>query len=196
MNRDSLQFLAVGLVAGFLVGYVVQEQIAGVQPQRLAPGASPQAAAGAPPTAAPGRDPRMAEIERLRARLEQEPNDREALLTLANLNFDISNWPRAQELYERYLTLDPGNPDVLTDLGIALRSQGQFERALEQFRAARVKDTRHWQSRFNEAVVLAFDLKQLDAADAIVAELRGLAPGNADLDRLAGEIAKLRTAGG
>lgn len=45
-------------------------------------------------------------------------------------------------------------------------------------------------------VVLAFDLKQLDAADAIVVELRGVAPGNADLDRLAGGIAKLRTAGG
>lgn len=203
MNRDHGLFLLIGLLAGFLVGYIAHEQVAGVQPARIAPGgvdaAGPMTAAagGAPVAGAPGgADPRMAEIQRLRAVLEQNPDDRDALLTLANLNFDIQNWPRAQELYERLLKLDPSNPDVMTDLGIALRSQGQFPRALELFRAARQLQPAHWQSLFNETIVLAFDLKDFAGAEKAIAELRVAAPGNPDVQRLADEVKRLRESGG
>jgi tetratricopeptide (TPR) repeat protein len=195
LHRDHALFLLIGLLAGFLAGYVAHEQMAGVQPPRVAPGDAHAAAATGGEPAGAG-DPRMAEIDRLRAVLERDPNDRQALLALANLNFDIANWPRAQALYERYLGLEPGNPDVMTDLGIALRSQGQFERALELFRAAQRTAPAHWQSRFNEAVVLAFDLRDFAGAERAIAALRAAAPGNPDVERLAQEVDRLRKGGG
>ena len=137
----------------------------------------------------------MAEINRLRALVEQNPNDRDALRQLANLNYDIANWPRAQELYERYLKLDPDNPDVLTDLGITLRSQGQLDRALELFRRAEKLKPDHWQARFNEIVVLAFDRRDFAGAEKALAELERLAPGNPDVGRLAQEVRKLKEGG-
>jgi tetratricopeptide (TPR) repeat protein len=198
VTRDHLLFLLIGLLAGFLLGYIAHETMSGVQPSRVAAGAAaapvadePQADAGG----APAGGPPMAEINRLRALVEQNPNDRDALRQLANLNYDIANWPRAQELYERYLKLDPDNPDVLTDLGITLRSQGQLDRALELFRRAEKLRPDHWQARFNEIVVLAFDRKDFAAAERALAELERRAPGNANVQRLAEEVRKLKEGG-
>ena len=194
MNRDHALFLLIGLLAGFLGGYVAHEMMAETQPARIAPGAA--AAAPHPPAdGESGAPPAMAEINRLRAVVESDPGNREALLALANMNFDIGGWARAQELYERYLELDPDNPDVLTDLGIAVRSQGEPARALELFRRAQSLRPGHWQSIFNEVVVLAFDLRDFATADSKLLELRRLSPGNPDVDRLAQEVQRLQSGG-
>ncbi len=199
MNRDHLLFLLIGLLAGFLVGYISHEAMTGVQPPRVAPGtevaAMPQQAPPAEQGSAPAGGPPMAEINRLRAVVEQNPNDKDALRQLANLNYDIANWPRAQELYERYLKLDPQNPDVMTDLGITLRSQGQLDRALELFRQAQKLNPDHWQARFNEIVVLAFDRRDFAAAETALAELEKRAPGNPEVARLTQEVRKLKEGG-
>jgi len=196
VNRDNALFLLVGLLAGFLVGYLAHEAMSGVQPQRGSAGAAAATAAdphsgisGAPELGGAA----MPDLARLREALERNPQDREALLTLANMNFDIGAWARAQEYYERYLQLDPDNPDVLTDLGICLRSQGQIDAALARFRQARQLRPDHWQSVFNEAVVRGIDQRDFAAAEALLAEARKLAPNNPDVDRLASEIERLKS---
>jgi len=195
VNRDHLLFLLIGLLTGFLGGYISHEMMAAVQPPPL----SATTAGAADPHAGLGSAaepvPQVADINRLRAILEQDPENRQALLTLANLNFDIGAWDRASELYERYLGLDPGDPDVLTDLGIALRSQGRTDEALERFREANRLQPGHWQSLFNEAVVHAFDRSDFAAAEAALERLRQIAPGNPDVARLAQEIESRRNAG-
>jgi len=200
LNRDSALFLLIGLLAGFLAGYILHEEMAEIQPARLAPeaaGAHPSdgsaagAMAGSPATAG-GVSP-MAQIEELRRRVDADPTDVEAVLGLANLNFDIQNWERARELYERALTLRAGDPDVLTDLGISLRALGRFDEALARFREAQALAPRHWQARFNEIVVLAIDRQDLVGAEARLAELTPLVPGNADVARLAEEIRRRKS---
>ena len=193
MNRDNALFLLVGILAGFLAGYLAHEAMSAVQPSRAAAGAA-AAAAPHPPIGGAEPAPAMSEINRLREQVERDPNDRGALLALANMNFDIGNWARAQELYERYLELDPDNPDVLTDLGIAIRSQGDFQRALDLFRRAKRLRPDHWQATFNEVVVLAFDLSDFAAAERLLGDLRRLAPGNPDVERLAQEVQRRREA--
>jgi tetratricopeptide (TPR) repeat protein len=109
-------------------------------------------------------------------------------LKLANANFDIRRWERAQELYSRYLKLRPGQPDILSDLGITYRELGKYQEALEQFAAAQKLAPDHWQSRYNQAVVLGIDLKRYDEAKRILAELEKLQPGNQDVAKLAAEV--------
>lgn len=201
MNRDHALILLIGLLAGFIGGYLGHEVMSDVQPARLVPGApgpaTPPPAAGAPGPAAPaaGGAPAMAEIQRLQEALERDPNDAEALLRLANLNFDIQRWERAGELYARLLVLRPGDPDVLTDLGITLRARGDFAGALARFREAQQREPDHWQARFNEVVVLAFDQRDYGAAEKVLAELEKRAPGNPDVARLAGEVRRLKDGG-
>ena len=136
----------------------------------------------------------MAEIQRLREYVEKNPNDADALLLLANLNFDIKNWGRARELYERRLALKPGDPDVLTDMGVCYRELGEFQKALALFDQAETLAPDHWQSRYNKVIVLAFDLKDYLGAQKVLDELQRLQPQNPSIAELAAEVARRRSA--
>lgn len=208
MNRDHVLFVTIGLLAGFIAGYLLRDVMAARQPA-FQGGANPMAAAvaveapgpvagdtpsGAAPAAGTGGGPPMAEIQRLREYVEKNPNDADAVLLLANLNFDIKNWGRARELYERRLQLKPGDPDVLTDLGVCYREQGDFQKALQFFDQAEKLAPDHWQSRYNKVVVLAFDLKDYAKAEAILDELRRMQPQNPSIGELAAEVARRRAA--
>lgn len=191
MTRDNVLFLVIGVLAGFLGGYMLQESMAAVQPARLAaaPDAGFHGVGGVP--AVPGTDPNVAasaEIERLRVALEANPNDVPALLALANLNFDIQRWDRARELYTRYLALRPDDADAITDLGICQRAAGEFQEALDSFARAQALAPDHWQSLYNEVVVRAFDLGDQASALAVLERLEAMAPGNPDIQRLATEV--------
>lgn len=219
MTRDNLLYITIGVLAGFISGYFTHEVMATRQPPPLsvlqaaqaaamgnpheggAPGAGGGAAAaagagpvagGAAAAAGPGATggPPMAEIMRLREHVEKNPDDAEAILTLANLNYDIRNWERARELYERYLKLRPAHPDVLTDLGVALRGLQKFPEALATFQQAQQLEDGHWQSLYNEVVVLAFDLKDMPKAQQVLARLKQLQPNNPEVARLADEVAR------
>lgn len=200
--RDHLLFAAAGLMVGFVLAYLAFENIGRQQPQRRLP---PQAGAvqGAPPGnpnpgpgAAPGTGPGVtaAQVQQLSAYVEQNPQDADAVLQLANMNFEIRNWQRAAELYQRRLTLRPEDPDVLSDLGICYREMGELQQALETFDRAQEIAPDHWQSRFNEVVVQALDLGNFEAAEKVLDELRAIRPGSQDVERLAAEVERRRNA--
>ncbi|HEX6903988.1 MAG TPA: tetratricopeptide repeat protein [Thermoanaerobaculia bacterium] len=212
MTKDNFTFAVVGILLGFIGGYMMHEVMVARQPPRLTPElraqivADPNAGGGAMQGAAPqgdpaagpaaGNGPAMAEVQQLQAALEQNPNDADVIRRLADLNFDIQNWPRAQQLYVRYLELRPGDPNVMTDLGISFRESKQYDQALEQFDKAQAIDPQHWQAYYNEVVVLAFDLKRFDEADRSLAKLQELQPGNPNVARLAEAVAKSRGGAG
>ncbi len=204
MNRDNVMFLMIGLLAGFIGGYVMHEAMAANQPQPRRPGTPAAVAPAGGSTAAPqpggapsasGQQPAMEQVQRLTAYVQENPDDADAIRALANLNYDIRNWQRAAELYQRYLELDAGDSGVRTDLGATLRYLGEPQQALEQFRKVLELAPDHWQARYNEVLVLAIDLENLPAADAAMAELQKLQPGNPEVDRLAVELEK-RAQGG
>ena len=217
VNRDNLLFATIGILVGFIAGYLLHEVMATRQPPRLTPelraqigaaggeqaaaaapegdaGAAPAGGGAAAPVAGAGGAPPMQAIQELRAYVEKNPNDAKAVLQLANLNYDIRNWKRAQELYRHYLELKPNDPDVMTDLGIAYRETQEFDKSLEQFQLAQKAAPGHWQAYYNEIVVLAFDLKKFDQATQILAKLQQMQPGNPDVAKLAAEVARQRNA--
>ncbi len=198
MSRDNVLFTVIGLLAGFLSGYLLHESMSERQPARriaaagsaavaATPGGGAASGAAASNSAAAGA---MQEVQRLRQYVEENPQDADAVQMLANLNYDIQNWSRAAELYGRYLELRPEDPDTMTDLGASLRNMGQIDQALEQFRKVRELDPGHWQARYNEILVLAFDRNDPAAARGALAELKSLQPQNPDVERLEAEVEK------
>ncbi|HEV7669708.1 MAG TPA: tetratricopeptide repeat protein [Thermoanaerobaculia bacterium] len=217
MNRDNLLFLFFGFLLGFVGAYLAFEAIAAKQPQRRVAGmADPSASAGPSDTTtpmsapdstgapgnmasgsaaggAPGR-PGMEEIRKLKEYVEQHPEDADAVRKLANLNFDIGNWTRARDLYLQYEKVAKVDADLLTDLGITHRELGESDQALARFRQAEKLAPEHWQSRFNQAIVLGLDLGRYDEAGRVLDQLRRTQPANPEIDRLAAEIEKRRKA--
>jgi hypothetical protein len=157
------------------------------------PSAPGPAAGGNGAPGANGGGPAMAEIQQLRDFVQKNPNDAAAVRKLADLNFDIQNWQRAQELYAHYLELKPNDTDVMTDLGITYRGLRQFDKALDMFHKAKSLDPKHWQSYYNEVVVLAFDLKKSAEAHQILSELQKMQPANPDVAKLAEAVARQTT---
>lgn len=220
MNKDNLLYTIIGTLIGFVSAYLLFEAMSTRQPPRLTPELRAQialseeelragegAAEGATDArtadtsnpamggAAPGGSgPMNAQVQQLKEYVEQHPEDAEAVLQLANLNFDIRNWPRAQELYNQYLKLRPNDSKVLVDLGVTYRETRRFDEALGHFRQARKLAPENWQALFNEVVVLAFDLKRYDEASPVLEQLQRMQPGNPDVARLAEEIARQRSA--
>jgi Tfp pilus assembly protein PilF len=205
LNKDNLLFVVVGILIGFVSGYLLFEAMATRQPARLVagqvppgsvpPGAEAGAAMGQGAPGGPSAGgPAMAQIEELKKRVEQNPNDAEAVLQLAGMNFQIQNWPRAAELFEQYLKLQPGDPNAMTDLGTSYLQAGQVEKSLETFRQVRQQAPGYWQSYFNEIIALA-TLGRMDEAAQIMAELQKIQPNNPDVQRLAVELERRRTGG-
>ncbi len=203
MNRDKVLYTVIGLLAGFICGYVMHEVMAARQPAPGwastsgrpataggAPRANPAASGAAAASGSAGSQPAMEQVQRLAAYVRENPEDASAIRQLADLNYDISNWQRAAELYSRYLELDATDVDVMTDLGATYRHLSRPQDALEQFRNARELAPDNWQARYNEVLVLAFDLNDLPGADAAMGELVSMQPDNPQVAHLAEELKK------
>jgi tetratricopeptide (TPR) repeat protein len=134
----------------------------------------------------------MEAVQELRQRVADNPEDTVALRQLAGMNYNIQNWSRAIELYRRYLELEPDDADAKTDLGACLLASGKPTEALELFRQVRQAFPNHWQARYNELLVLIFNLEDYEAADVAMKELQAMLPGNQDVERLAEELARRR----
>ncbi len=195
MNRDNVLFTVIGLLTGFIAGYVMHEVMAEKQPTRRIHGAAAETGSGStaetPPPPAAGAQA-MEAVQRLQQRVAENPNDADALKQLALMNVRISNWSRAIELFERVVELRPDDYEAVLNLGGAHRQVGNTAGAIEQFGEAKARFPDRWEARYWEIVVLASDLGDLEAASTAMEELRALAPDNQDVERLAAEIERLK----
>lgn len=204
MWRNSVVTAVLGLLLGFFAGYLLGQQ----QPQPVSSAAGDPHAGipGAPPlpgmgvtspgggTSGAAVNARLAEqareIERL---LAADPQNYTLLVEMGNVLYDLAMFARAAEYYERARVLRDDNPDVLTDLGVCYRETNRPALAIELFdRAADISD-RHWQSRYNAAVVRLFDLNDARGAREEIDklnQLRSKMPEIPDLAGIEAEIAR------
>jgi tetratricopeptide (TPR) repeat protein len=107
----------------------------------------------------------MAQINLLRDRLEKNPRDLEALITLGNANYDIRRFDTARDLYRAALAVDPMNVQVRTDLATCYRQLGDADRAVEELRRVLAINPTHDTALYNLGVILLNDKK--NSAEAI-----------------------------
>lgn len=206
MTKNPLVMALAGLLIGLTIGYVLAERQGRVvappakgDPHAGVPGAPPlsspaeQGPAGSPAPAANAR--LLEQLREIEALLAQDPENYQHRVQLGNTYYDLGDFLRAIDAYERARQLRDDSADVLTDLGVCYRETGQPRRALEAFDKAAALDPRHWQSRYNAAVVYLFDLDDAAGAAVMLEKLKAIEPAPPQMPDLAGleaEIAKRR----
>lgn len=109
----------------------------------------------------------MKEIDKLQSAIDANPNDAAAVLRLANMLHDFSLQDprllnRAVQAYQRYLQIDPANPDARVDLGIvyfelarvdSLNARQYFGKAINEMEAVAKAHPTHQPAAFNLGIV-------------------------------------------
>lgn len=215
MTKDNLIFAVFGLLLGFVATWLMFEKVTMRQPPRAVPG---QAAMGAPSPSAPGAGAGspggsgvpldLSRLEQLQQQVQQNPDNPDLILALAHESYDIAQqvpnpagsrplWLQARDLYARYVELrpdDPNLPDILSDLGVSYQELGDLDQALEIYRRVQAIAPDHWQSLYNQVVVLAFGKQEIDEAWKVLEELKRMQPNNPDVQRLAAAVEEQRNA--
>jgi len=151
--------LIVGLAVGGMVGYALHSAVGpraeeGGMPQGpadiMAGAQNPPADQGAP-TQMPG--PVMQMVKGYKDALQKNPKDLDALVGLANLEFDSQQWQHAIDYYSRALAIDGTNADVRVDRAIAYHSTGQNDLAKKELLRVTREKPEHKNAWLNLGVV-------------------------------------------
>ena len=118
-----------------------------------------------PPTDATER---LAALEKMSA---QDPQNPDHQTQVANLYYDLGQYEKAAEFYERSLKLRPKDPNAETDLAVCLHYIGQSDKALETLDAVLGYSPGFAQAMFNKGVILASAKKDKKGAINIWEEL-------------------------
>ncbi len=196
MNKDQAVFFLTGILLGLVLGYVFAYQIHRPDPVEQAHAA----AAGQPRAPGPDNDAMMEQVAQhlghLKQRLESDPNDLEALVGLGNLFYDAAKYPDAIEYYSRAVKLSPDDPDIISDLGVSYRRNGNPNRAIELFRQATEAVPNHWQSWLNISIVAMQDLNDLAQAEEAISRVEQIQPDVPHLQELRDLLKHLKQTGG
>lgn len=131
-------------------------------------------------------------IKTLKDIVQKDPKNLPALVELGNLYFDTNQPKEAIEVYSKYLTIKPDNPDVRTDMGIMYRILGDFDRAIEEFKKAARSDPKHLNSRYNIGVVLLHDKKDIKGAIRAWEEYLKVDPDSERANRIRAQMENLK----
>ena len=131
---------------------------------RIDPAGGPGDQAVNRPLPAGTRNP-MEDIVAFKARLEKNPKDLEALISLGNANMMISRYDAAQNLYRRALEINPKDLDVRTNLAIAYKYGGKPDQAFTELEKNLAIDPNNDPTLYNLGFLYLYD-KQ-DKAKAI-----------------------------
>ena len=112
----------------------------------------------------PGTRNPMEDIIAFKARLDKNPKDLEALVSLGNANMMISRFDAAQDLYARALAINPKDLDVRTNLAIAYKYGGRPEQAFVELKKNLEYDPKHDPTMYNLGFLYYYDKKDSAAA--------------------------------
>jgi len=131
-------------------------------------------------------------IEDLKEILRNDPKNLSAWLKLGKLYSDFGLTRDAIDAYNRYLTLQPDNPDVRTDLGILLRRLGDFDGDIEEFQKAARSDPKHSNSRYHLGIILLHDKRDVKEAIRAWEDFLKVAPEGERVRRVRAQIERLK----
>lgn len=194
MNRENLLFAIIGLLLGFIVGFMFASSMSQKAAQTQTASASQNLPADHPPVGSQnGMDP-AAMREQVTAQITKarnEPQNFDAQVQAANLFWQIQRYDQAIEFLLKANQLKPTDYETVATLGLVNLDAGHYDQAEKWYRAAikmRSDDER------TAAGLAAATLGKGDAkaAEDAIAQLEKLNPSSADLPQFKQKLADLK----
>lgn len=196
MTRDNLLFAIIGVLFGFIVGFI----FASTMNQRIGPNApatvaSSQMPADHPPLGAGGNAPASGNMQaEVTAQLEKarsEPTNFEAQVKAAELYYQIQRYDPAIEFLLKANQLKPDDYQTVVALGLVNLDAGHYDVAEKWYRAALLKrsDDVRALAGLSAATLGKGDAK---AAEQAIANLEKVDPNSEDLPRFKERLAGLK----
>ena len=193
MSRENLLFAIIGLLLGFIVGFMLantmnQKMAAPAARTQNLPPDHPTIGDSAP--AAPGQ--MQADVQAALSKAKSEPNNIDAQLKAAELYYQIQRYDQAIEYLLKANQLQPDNYEVVANLGMVNMDARHFEAAERWWKAALVK-------RPDDVRVLdglCYTLLQkgdAKAAEDAMNKLAKVDPTNQDLPQFRDKLAELKS---
>jgi len=198
MTRDNLLFAIIGVLLGFIMGFI----FASTMNQRYGPGApatisSAQNLPPDHPSIQPGdsKNPQaiFAQVQASMKKAREEPNNFDAQVDAARLEYQIQRYDEAVEFLLKANQLKPDDYEVVAMLGAANLEGGHYDMADKWYKIALAKKP-------DDVGVLAglayMQLQKRDAkaAEKAIASLEKVDPSNQDLPQFRDKLASLQSA--
>ena len=198
MTRDNFLFAIIGILLGFIIGFMLHGVMSQRDAERAAtstPQQRQQLPADHPPVGADGNtDPQqgMQQVQETIQRARNNPKDFEAQIMAARLEYQIQQFEEAVKFLLTANQIRPDNYEVLVMLGEANMDAGHFDAAEKWYRAALVK------KRDDPIVLDALSFVLLSAgkkpeAAEMISRLEKVDPTNQDLPNFKTKLNELKS---
>ncbi len=197
MTRENLLFAIIGVLLGFIIGFIFASNMN----QRYGPGAPAVPSAQNLPADHPpiqGGDPQnpqaiFAQVQASMKKAREEPNNFAAQVDAAKLEYQIQRYDQAVEFLLKANQLKPDDYEVVVMLGAANLEGGHYDMADKWYKIALAKKP----DDVGTLASLAYmQLQKGDAkaAEQAIAALEKVAPSNEDLPQFRDKLATLQSA--
>jgi cytochrome c-type biogenesis protein CcmH/NrfG len=199
MTRDNLLFAIIGVLLGFIVGFI----FASTMSQRYGPTGMTATPANQmlppdhPPISSSGdsqQDPQqmIAQVQTAIAKARNSPKDFDAQITAAKLEYQVQRYDETVEFLLKANQIKPDDYEVLAMLGEANLEGAHYDQAETWYKAALAKKP----GDVSVLASLAFmHLQKGDAKEAekAIAALEKADPSNQDLPQFRDKLASLKS---
>lgn len=197
MTRENLLFAIIGILLGFIAGFMLASSISQKQAMQQATTSRPAMPADHPPLGAQQNavDP-QAVRNQVTGSLEQarnEPNNFDAQVKAADLYYQIGRYDQGIEFLIKANQLKPSDYETVVKLGVFNLDAGHFAQAEKWYRTA-------LNMKSDDVMVLAgltvvtLEQGNVKAAEDAIAKLEKVSPDAVDLPQFRDKLASLKAA--
>jgi Flp pilus assembly protein TadD len=196
MNKDNLMFAIIGLLLGFILGFMVHSVLS---QREAAPRGPMQQTQSMPPNHPPVAGDQtgdtgqqmLASVQTAMKQARENPNDFEAQLTAAKLEYQIQRFDQAIEYLLAANKIKPTDYDVLAMLGEANMDAKHDDAAVKWYRAALVRRPDD-PAPLDGLCFVLLNIGDAKAAEETLNKLAKVDPSNQDLTQFRDRLAALK----
>src|SRR5215207_3699568 len=193
MSRENLLFAIIGILLGFIVGFMLASSMSqkSAMPQVTA---SSQVPSDHPPVGAqnaPNPEAMRAEVTASLEKARNEPKNFEAQVSAAELYYQIQRYDQAIEYLLKANQIKPTDQRTVALLGMVNLDAGHFDTAEKWYLAA-------MKMKSDDVMVLAglaavtLEKGDAKAAEDAIAQLEKVVPNSVDLPQFRDKLANLK----